>query len=62
MSGKKGMKGGGRPKAAAPRVTMTIRVAPETAERVRELRECGFKAGRFFDEQIGILWEEATRK
>ena len=52
MSGKKGMKGGGRPKAAAPRVTMTIRVAPETAERLREMRQDGFKIGRFIDEII----------
>ena len=52
MAGKKGMKATGRPRTAAPRVTMTIRVAPETAQRIREMRADGFKIGRFIDEII----------
>lgn len=52
MSGKKGMKATGRPRVADPRVNITIRVAQETAQRIREMRADGFKIGRFLDEII----------
>ena len=60
MSGRKGMKGGGRPRAEAPRVTITIRVAQETAQRIRTLRECGFKVGRWMDTEIEKFFHSAT--
>lgn len=60
MAGKKGMKATGRPKVADPRVTITIRVAAETAQRLRTLRECGFKVGRWVDTEIGKFFPACT--
>lgn len=56
MSGKKGMKATGRPRVADPRVNITIRVAPETAQRIRGLRDNGFRAGRWLDGLIADLY------
>lgn len=53
MAGVKGMKGVGRHKTDDPRVTITIRVAADTAKRIRELRDGGFKVGRWMDAEIG---------
>lgn len=52
MAGKKGMKATGRPKIENPRVTITIRVAAETAQRIRQMRANGFKLGRYLDNKI----------
>lgn len=45
-------KGGARPGAGRPgegRITMTVRVLPETKERARKLKERGVRIGRLID-------------
>lgn len=55
MAGVKGMKGGGRHKAETPRVQVTVRVAQETNERIKELRKQGWRFGRWLDLEIPKL-------
>ena len=60
MSGKKGMKATGRPRVADPRVNITIRISQETAQRIKTLRECGFKVGRWMDTEIEKFFHSTT--
>lgn len=52
MAGKKGMKGGGRPKTEDPRVLLTVRVSGESARLIKALRKYGFNIGRWIDREL----------
>ena len=49
------MKGGGRKKIDNPRVQVNVKVSQETYWKMKELREGGWKMGRWLDLEIGKL-------
>lgn len=55
--------GAGRPRLEneQSRKVVSFRVSPETAERIKALRERGYQVGRLFDDFIAAVFRDSKK-